>query len=749
MVYIYLLICDEMQKGGDEIQELKHEQFELTQKSRIIFASFYRDDGWGILYVFLYFQTGVCMAVKRYLQHLFIVSGWLPLMAQAQLPDWGDYPALPKLSQGTAVDDKYSFLESLSDPQVRTWMRRQTDFTNTVLARISGRDAMLKRLKLLQGTEYGSTTLTEIRGMQFFVLSAADGRQRLMMRNAATSAERLLYLADVGQSISFFSASPDASVVGLGIVKTDMAGTQRPVLRLVKTSDASVLKDNLTGNANDIKDLGWKSDSSAVYYRKSPLKQNADKGAIWQHALGSKPEADVAVIGPGVSKSRKFSASDVVMLKSNGSSGYMLAEVQHGSAQDRSLYVIRQEQLKAAASPWIRLASPSDKIRSAWLSGDQLFVLSTKKSTSGAILKLDLKTPQLNAAKEVLPASSDELLDMAVARNGLYVHAAENGYSKLMRVSLGGENVGKNEELSLPHQGRISQLNADPENDGALFVLEAANAAPLSYRAFAGGQVKNVEVFRSPQIGFHRISSRNLSISRPGSNKPLAVTLLYPQGMDLDGKHPCLLTLETGTGLAKLARFDALRLAWLEQDAVMAIIYLPADEQKKRATSDGVDELLLAADYLVTEGYTSPGKLVAQESGAGKQLIARAVSRRPELFAAVQSAGVMSEFLSDKSKKAPLKNKTISEGYPYLNLKDGINYPATLLSARFAVGEAPVWMSSKFTARLQAGNANKSRPALFRTDFANGWKLDPLAEQADNWSFLLWQTGQKGFAIRP
>ncbi|MFZ6657933.1 hypothetical protein [Undibacterium sp. TJN19] len=702
------------------------------------------------------------MALKRgglslrlgYCLCLALLAAFCSLPAQAQLPFWGDYPALPRPAAGSTEPadkspDPLRMLESLSDAQVRAWMKKQTDFSNAVLSRISGRDALLKRLKILQATNFSSGSLIETRGNQFFVSIAADNRSRVFMRNAATNGERLLLLAEPGQTVDFFSPSADAAYLAVGLARADASGRVRHSLRIIKTSDASMLKENIDSIAPDVQSVAWKADGSAIFYRKAALKPGADKGAVWQHMPGRKVEEDMPLIGPGVSKFRRFAATDMITIKSAAGSAYLLAEVQHGSSLDRSLYLVKQDQLKAAATPWQRLSSPADKVRDAWLAGDNLYLLSAKKKLTGAILKLDLKTAQLSAAKEFVAASTDELLGLAVSKSSVYLHAAEAGYSKLIKIDLASA---KREELALPYNGRISQLSADADNEGALFVLEAANAAPLSYRVLAGGQIKNIEILRPTQLGFHRMASKNLSVTLPGTNKTVAMTVLYPQGMELDGKHACLLMLETGTGLARLAKFEAQRLAWLEQDAMIAIVYVPdVPAVKKTSSNEGVDELLAGADYLISEGYTSAKKLVAQEERPGKRLMATMISRRPDLFAAVQGTNLLSEPVpATKSRKASpaLRAKETADN-AYLNLRDGENYPASLLSARFAVSDAPVWMTSKFAARLQMANANKTRPALFRTDFATSWKADGLTEQADTWAFFLWQTGQKGFSLTP
>ncbi|MFZ6756582.1 hypothetical protein ACO0K9_05130 [Undibacterium sp. Ji50W] len=702
------------------------------------------------------------MVVKRKTRRPAILWGLLaalPLLAQAQLQAWGDYPALPRplaaargLSNANNTNnasenaDALGFLESLSDAQVRAWMKRQTDFSQTLISRINGRDALLARLRNLQAQDYSAGNLTEVRGRQFFVKPAGDDRPGLFMRNASTAGEKILMLAEAGRSISFFSPSPDGNHVAIGILSTD--GRRQHSLRIIKSADASVLKDDLGNIPANAREVSWKADGSALFFPKSAGKADVENGAVWQHVLGTKAREDQALIGAGVGKNRKFSATDAITLKTAANSSFVLAEVRHGNAPDRSLYLVKQDQLKGAATTWQRLGSPTDKIKNAWLSGENLYLVSTKKKAAGAILKLDLKTPQLNTAKELFVANDEEVLELALARNALYAHVAEAGFSKLMKIDLASN---KKEEINLPYPGKISQLTADAENEGALFVLEAANAAPLSYRVLPAGEVKNVEVFRSPQIGFHRIATKHLTLTRPGTDKQLSMTLLYPQGMELDGSHACLLSIETGTGLAALAGYDAKRLAWLEQDAVMAIVYVPdSTDVKRRSANDGLDEFLFAADYLVNEGYTSAKKLVVQEMRASQRYLAMAISQRPQLLAAVHSSALLSEpLVTDKNKKTAQRGKNPATGtYPYQQLREA-SYPAMLLTARFGVGTAPVWMTAKFAARVQMLNADKSRPTLFRTDFANSWKTDAMADQADAWSFFFWQTGRKGFSLRP
>ena len=210
------------------------------------------------------------MLAKQNIKQFLLILGIWPVFAHAQLQAWGDYPALPRQAatgQTEAVADPYRFLESLSDTQVRAWMKKQTDFSNGVLARIRGRDALLKRLKVLQSTEFGAGRLIEVRGMQFFTRTTADNRQQLFMRNAATNAERLLLLTEPGQGIGFFTPSLDGSHVAVDLLNS---GRQRHSLRIIKAADASMLKDNLDNIAADSKEIAWKPDSTAILLSQVP-----------------------------------------------------------------------------------------------------------------------------------------------------------------------------------------------------------------------------------------------------------------------------------------------------------------------------------------------------------------------------------------------------------------------------------------------------------------------------------------------
>jgi len=81
----------------------------------------------------------------------------------------------------------------------------------------------------------------------------------------------------------------------------------------------------------------------------------------------------------------------------------------------------------------------------------------------------------------------------------------------------------------------------------------------------------------------------------------------------------------------------------------------------------------------------------------------------------------------------------------YQHVKDGVKYPAVMLSHGINDPRVNPWESGKTTARLQAATAS-GKPVLLRVDFHAGHGIGSTREQmllgtADRYTFLLWQMG--------
>ena len=141
------------------------------------------------------------------------------------------------------------------------------------------------------------------------------------------------------------------------------------------------------------------------------------------------------------------------------------------------------------------------------------------------------------------------------------------------------------------------------------------------------------------------------------------------------------------------------------------------------------------------------------------------MTERPDLFAvAIPLVGCLNTVRAEESPNGPVNAPefgtvkdsvecmALIEMDSYLHIKDGVNYPATLITAGMNDPRVIAWQPSKFAARLQAANTS-DKPILFLTDFEAGHgigntKTKQFESLADVLSFAFWQTGHPDYQVK-
>jgi prolyl oligopeptidase len=82
-------------------------------------------------------------------------------------------------------------------------------------------------------------------------------------------------------------------------------------------------------------------------------------------------------------------------------------------------------------------------------------------------------------------------------------------------------------------------------------------------------------------------------------------------------------------------------------------------------------------------------------------------------------------------------------------VQDGTGYPAVSVTTGVNDPRVEAWEPGKLAARLQAATTS-GKPVLLRVDYDAGHGIgstrsQAVAEQADVWSFFLWQMGESEF----
>jgi len=166
------------------------------------------------------------------------------------------------------------------------------------------------------------------------------------------------------------------------------------------------------------------------------------------------------------------------------------------------------------------------------------------------------------------------------------------------------------------------------------------------------------------------------------------------------------------------------------------------------------DDFIAAAEHLIREGYTSSEKLAIAGASNGGLLVGACMTQRPDLFAAtIPAVGVMDmlryhtftigwAWASDYGRSDNPDHFDFLYRYsPLHNLKEGVEYPATLIFTADHDDRVVPAHSFKFAATLQKAHAGGA-PVLIRIQTRAGHGSGKptgkrIEEQTDKWAFLV------------
>jgi prolyl oligopeptidase len=173
-------------------------------------------------------------------------------------------------------------------------------------------------------------------------------------------------------------------------------------------------------------------------------------------------------------------------------------------------------------------------------------------------------------------------------------------------------------------------------------------------------------------------------------------------------------------------------------------------------------DLIAVCETICKDGWTAPERLAIGGRSAGGITVGRAMTERPDLFAAVIDGVGWSNPLRYVAEQNgygeepewgaisdPAGYRALKSIDSYQAVKDGTRYPAVLLTTGVTDPRVAPFHVGKMTARLQKATSS-GKPVLLRVDFDAGHGIGSTRAQqdreaVDTYAFLLWQTGVAGY----
>lgn len=685
---------------------------------------------------------------------------------------------------GTKISDPYRYMEDLKNPEVQAWLKAQNDYTRSVLTRIPGHQNLLNRIKQLdEATSARVFNIHRLPRDRYFYQKrlANEDVAKVYMREGAGGPETLLIdparLA-TGESpsyaINYFAPSFDGALVAYG---ASPGGSEQAVIHII-----DVATGRETGETIDVGWFGYPSwlpaGRSFLYNRMQQLEPGMPpaerklKSKVYLHIVGTDPDKDPVVFGYDVSPTVKVAPTDIPFVSIWPGSPYAFGVVGHGVQNEITMYAAPLNSIGHGEIPWRKIVDVEDEVTGFVPHGEDIYLLSHKGASRGQITRTSLSHPDPAHAEIVVRAGEAVVRGLVIAADGLYVQLLDGGIGRLLRVPFTAAGEGKVEPVPLPMDGSLWIESTDPRVPGLVLSLASWTKAPAIY-AYDVRTKRVNDTGLQPHGPFddpQDVVSEEVKVrSHDGTMVPLSI--VHRRGLTLDGSNPTLLEGYGAYGAAMDPYFDQKTLAWIESGGVYAVAHVRGGGEygedwhlagKLLTKHNTWRDFIACAQYLIDHKYTSAAHLAGEGGSAGGITIGRAITERPDLFAAaIDNVGMSDMVRVELSPNGPpnipeFGTTKTSEGFralhemsSYHHIKDGTAYPAVMFATGINDPRVAPWQMAKMAARMQAATAS-NKPVLLRVDFESGHGFGSTKTQqqlllADKWSFLLWQMGARGF----
>lgn len=678
---------------------------------------------------------------------------------------------------GVKVTDPYRWMEDPKDPEWDPYIHGQNAYARQVLGRIPGRDALARDVShysagfaVVAGLVVrGPYIFTEVRpaganNYKLFVREGVDGKDRLLID------PETLTQGDTHYSMDFWVPSPDGALVAYGI---SPAGSEDSVLHILETASGKTRSESI--DRAQVGAVAWSDDGRAILLNR--LKEGTQRGAadryldsaVWLHTLGTETGRDAKVLGRGLDPAVPMTDVDIPAVSTRRGSDRALGQVIRGVQNEFELYTTPVSDAFAGSPKWTKACSFDDEVTNLTWRGDDLYLMSHKDAPRFRIFKTSASSPNLKRAQEVVPQSKAVLKDLTAARDAVYIQATEGGLGKVMRLSPEGSLT----TLKLPFEGAVSAMAANPEQDGCWFALESWVHPPVICRGHPDGTVSVTGI--APKVSFPTAGYESQEVmvpARDGARVPLSI--IYRKGTPRDGSAPLYLQAYGAYGLDIDPAFTPRILAWLDRGGVMAVAHVRGGGElgedwhkagQKLTKPNTWRDCIDCAQWLIAHKWTRRSKLAVEGTSAGGIMVGRFLTERPDLLAvAIDRVGdanaMRSEFMVSGPANIPeFGTVTDAEGFKGLremdalsHVKDGVAYPAVLITTGLNDPRVAPWEGGKFAARLQAATSS-GKPVILRVETDAGHGIGSTRKQrdeetADTYAFILWQVGDPRYQPR-
>jgi prolyl oligopeptidase len=500
----------------------------------------------------------------------------------------------------------------------------------------------------------------------------------------------------------------------------------------------------------------WTKDGKGFFYSRydepkagAPLRDANYFHKLYYHRLGTPQSEDKLIYDRPDNKEMGF-GGDVT-----DDGRYVIITVWQGTSPKNRLYY---KDLTDPNSQVIKLLDDFDAQYQFLDNDGPVFWIKTDlEAPRGRVIAIDTRHPERTSWKTIVPQSADKLEHANIINNTFVLSYLKDAQTDVRIYDLDGKFL---HNVDLPGIGTAEGFGGKRKYKETFYAFTSFTIPTTIYR-YDLSAAKSA-VFRQPKVDFDSSKYETKQVfftSKDGTRVPMFITA--KKGLKLDGQNPALLYAYGGFNISLTPAFSVGNAVWLEMGGVYAQPNLRGggeygEEWHEAGTllrkQNVFDDFIGAAEWLIANKYTSPGKLAIRGGSNGGLLVGACVTQRPDLFgAALPAVGVMDMLRFHKftigwawtsdygSSDDANQFKALYAYSPLHNLKPGTKYPATFITTADHDDRVVPGHSFKFAATMQADQAG-SAPILIRIEtkagHGAGKPISKLIEEAaDTWAF--------------
>lgn len=681
------------------------------------------------------------------------------------------YPETEERSDADTIFDKiiadpYRWLEDDMSDETAEWVKAQNKVTFDYLKEIPYREQLKERLSEIWNYEKVSAPTKKGDFVYYYKNDGLQNQYVVYRKDDSGNEEVFLdpntFSDDGTTSLGDLSFTEDGTLAAYAISEGGSDWRKVIILDAVKKE---ILEDTII----DVKfsGLSWKNNEGFFYssYDKpkgSELSAKTDQHKLYYHKLGTSQKEDKVIYGLKEEQKRRYVGGSV---SKDGKYLFITGAV---STSGNELSVLDLTNENAKIKP---LVTGFEQDASVVTTKDKTFYITTNlNAPNKRLVKTTFENPTTKNWVDIIP-ETENVLSVSKGAGYFFAQYMVDAISEVKQYDYDGKLI---RSIELPGIGSAGGFGGK-DDDEVLYYSFTNYITPGSVFEFNPETGESKDYWK-PEIDFNPenfVSEQVFYTSADGTKVPMIIT--HKKGLKMDGTNPTILYGYGGFNVSLTPSFSVANVVWMENGGIYAVPNLRGGGEygkewhnagTKMKKQNVFDDFISAAQYLIDKKYTSSDFLALRGGSNGGLLVGAVMTQEPDLAkVALPAVGVLDmiryhtftagagwAYDYGTAEDSPEMLDYLLGYSPVHNVKEGVSYPATMITTGDHDDRVVPAHSFKFAAELQKKNGGDA-PMLIRIEVnaghGAGTPVSKTIEQyADIFGFTFYNMGVKELKIK-